>query len=272
MDSSQQFLICGTTIDSMGKFLFLVFCICIGQQLVGQPSVYSVANVHAHNDYEHNKPFTDAYALQLGSIEADVLLIRDSLFVAHSVKQISQQVLLQNAYLDKLAAGVKANKGSAYSNPSRILQLLIDIKTDSLQTLNAVIRQIEQYPLLVNNPSIHFVITGNQPDPKDFTSYPDWLLFDGKINNPVHLLELKRIALFSANFAEYSKWKGEGSIPADDLLLIQTAISKAHTLHKPFRFWGVPDSPHVWKIMTELGVDYINTDHISDAAAFVNGH
>lgn len=255
----------------MVKIGFFIFCICIGSQLTGQPSVYSVANVHAHNDYEHNTPFTDAYALQLGSIEADVLLIRDSLFVAHSVKQISQQVLLQNAYLDKLAAGVQANHGYAYSDPSRVLQLLIDIKTDSLQTLNAVMQQIAQYPLLINNPTIHFVITGNQPDPKNFDTYPGWLLFDGKINNPVHIEQRKRIALFSDNFATYSHWKGEGPIPDQDLSVIRSAIQKAHALHKPFRFWGVPDNPHVWKIMTELGVDYINTDHISAAAAFVSG-
>ncbi|MDE3254126.1 MAG: alkaline phosphatase [Bacteroidota bacterium] len=255
----------------MVKTIFFICCICIGAPLAGQPSVYSVANLHAHNDYEHNTPFSDAYALQLGSIEADVLLIRDSLFVAHSVKQISQQVLLQNAYLDKLAAAVKANHGFAYADPSRVLQLLIDIKTDSLQTLDAVIRQITQYPLLLNNPSIRFVITGNQPDPKDFDTYPGWLFFDGKINNPVHRQERKRIALFSANFAEYSKWKGEGNIPDKDLAGIRSAIGEAHALHKPFRFWGVPDGPHVWKIMTELGVDFINTDHISAAAAFVNG-
>jgi hypothetical protein len=31
----------------------------------------------------------------------------------------------------------------------------------------------------------------------------------------------------------------------------------------------VPDNPHVWKIMMQLGVDYINTDHIAEAADFL---
>jgi alkaline phosphatase len=89
------------------------------------------------------------------------------------------------------------------------LQLLIDIKTDSLQTLNAVIKSIEKFPALVNR-SVRFVITGNQLPADKFASYPSYVLFDGKINDPSHIKNIDRIGLFSANFANYTKWKGEG--------------------------------------------------------------
>ncbi len=237
--------------------------------LAAQPVKYSIANIHAHNDYDHNIPFIQAYGLQLGSIEADVLWINDTLFVAHSAKELKRNVLFENTYLKKLEEGIKKNNGYAYPDTSRILQLLIDVKTDSLQTLDAVINSIKKFPLLLNNRSVRFVITGNQPPPVQFGSYPSYILFDGKINDASHLQQVNRVAIFSANFATYSKWKGEGAIPESELLVLKKNIAYAHALHKQIRFWGVPDNRHTWEMMMELGVDYINTDHIVDVAAFV---
>ncbi|MES2005211.1 MAG: alkaline phosphatase [Bacteroidota bacterium] len=234
-----------------------------------QPARYGLNNIHAHNDYDHNIPFVQAYALGIGSIEADVLLINDTLFVAHGRNEIKRDVLFETTYLKKLEEGIKKNHGYAYADTSRVLQLLIDIKTDTLQTLNAVIKSIQQFPLLLNNRSIRFVITGNQPSPSQFNQYPSYILFDGKIQSVEHTSQLSRIGLFSADFSRYSKWKGEGPIPETDLLLIKKDISQAHTLNRQIRFWGVPDNLLTWKIMMELGVDYINTDQIVKVAAFL---
>ena len=252
----------------MAKNLF-AFCLLFSLAGFSQPVKYTVSNIHAHNDYDYNVPFTQAYALQLGSIEADVFWVNDTLFVAHKINELKRNILFESSYLQKLACGVKANKGRAYADKSMVLQLLIDIKTDSLQTLDAVIRNIRKFHVLVRNHSVHFVITGNQTPAEQFTHYPSYILFDGKLHDPSHLKQLKRIRLFSANFANYSKWKGLGEIPPNDLTVLKNDIALAHSLHKPIRFWGVPDNPHTWKIMMQLGVDYINTDHIADVARFV---
>lgn len=250
------------------QLFFTLFFIVTGLFAYAQPAKYTIANVHAHNDYDHNIPFTQAHNLQLGSIEADVLWINDTLFVAHGAKYLKRDVLFEGSYLQKLANSVKENKGYAYTDTSAVLQLLIDIKTDSLQTLNAVIKSIEKFPILVNR-SVRFVITGNQLPADKFASYPSYVLFDGKINDPSHIKNIGRIGLFSANFANYTKWKGEGDIPAADLALLKTDISKAHALHRQIRFWGVPDNARTWRIMMDLGVDYINTDQIAEVAKFL---
>ena len=39
-------------------------------------------------------------------------------------------------------------------------------------------------------------------------------------------------------------------------------------LHKPVRFWDAPDNANAWKQLEQLGVEYINTDHIRELAAF----
>jgi alkaline phosphatase len=248
--------------------LALSFISCAGIS-IAQPVKYTSFNIHAHNDYEHNVPFSDAHTLQLGSIEADVFLINDSLFVSHSLKTLNRNVLLDGAYLAKLNEAVKKNKGTAYADRTRVLQLLIDLKTDSLNTLKAVVNNIKKYPELLGNPSVRFVITGNQVPAEQFSLYPDYILFDGNLDKPSHLEQLQRIGLFSANFAKFSKWNGEGEIPAADLLQIRGAIGKAHLLHKQIRFWGVPDTPDTWRTMMALGVDYINTDRIAEVTKFV---
>lgn len=251
------------------KNVFLFLALAAFFTVQAQPKKYTIANVHAHNDYDHNIPFTQAYGLQLGSIEADVLWINDTLFVAHGAKYLKRDVLFDGSYLKKLDQFVREKKGYAYADTASVLQLLIDIKTDSLSTLNAVMKSIEQYPALINNRSVHFVITGRQLPAEQYDQYPSYILLDGNLNNPAHLQRLNRVALFSADFSKYSKWKGEGDIPAADLALLKNDIAKAHALNKQIRFWGVPDNEHTWQIMMDLGVDFINTDRIDDLAKFV---
>lgn len=247
----------------------LLFSLFIVMAATGQPARYGAANIHAHNDYDHNIPFTQAYGLQLGSIEADVHLIRDTLFVAHSSRELKRNVLFGSSYLAPLANGVRTLKGRVYADSLRQLQLLVDIKTDSLETLEAVIRAVKEFPELTGTSSLHIVITGRQPEPRFFDRYPSWISFDGRIDDPRYTRNTAKIALFSADFSKYSKWKGDGPIPESDLPRIREAIRLAHSLHRPFRFWGVPDNPLTWQTMMDLGVDYINTDQIARAAAFL---
>ena len=166
-------------------------------QVPAQPTQYKLINIHAHNDYDHNIPFTEAYLLGIGSIEADVLLVNDTLFVAHSRQEIKRNVLFEENYLGQLSLAIQKNKGYVYADTAKVLQLLIDIKTDSLQTLAAVIKSIRKFPLLANNPSIRFVITGNQPPAASFYKYPSFLLFDGKIRDTMHLRQADRIGMLA---------------------------------------------------------------------------
>ena len=47
-------------------------------------------------------------------------------------------------------------------------------------------------------------------------------------------------------------------------------LKKAHQQQKPMRFYGAPDFPNAWVNLMDLGVDYINTDHIPDLKKFMN--
>lgn len=45
---------------------------------------------------------------------------------------------------------------------------------------------------------------------------------------------------------------------------------KLFQLNKPIRFWATPDTQLSWKALMEMGVDYINTDKITELAFIID--
>jgi alkaline phosphatase len=252
------------------RFTVIVMGICFGVSSFAQPKKYTVANAHSHNDYENPVPFFTAYRARFGSIEADIFLEHGNLFVAHDTTELKRHRTLVQYYLDPLMRAVEGNSGHAYPDSGRFLQMLIDIKTDSVETLYHLMEALKVFPLLINNRTIRWVITGNRPDPDQFYQYPSYILFDGRTGTNYSTQALAKIAMLSADFKNYSRWHGRDSIDAQDKLILLEQIDKAHDLGKPIRFWGAPDTINAWKQLEQLGVDYINTDHIDQLADFLN--
>lgn len=231
---------------------------------------YSVSNAHSHNDYEQEVPFWQAYYANFGSIEADVFLVKGKLWVAHTEKELSADRTLENLYLDHISKQIKLNKGNIYSDVNKKLQLLIDVKQDYQTSLDALVRTLKKYPEITGNTGVKIVITGGRPQPNDFKKYPAYLYFDGDLDKKYTPDELKRVGLFSADLQGLVKWNGKG-IPRDEETdRIKKAVAAAHAQQKPVRFYGAPDFPNAWANFIDLGVDYINTDHIPDLKKFLN--
>lgn len=252
-------------------YIAVLLLLAIGS-LQAQPTTYTVSNAHSHNDYEQKVPFWLAYNEGFGSIEADIFLRHDSLIVAHSEKELVLRRTLEAFYLDNLLACVRKNGGRPYSNATAPLQVLIDIKTDSIHTLARLVEVLEKYPELTGNPAIRFVITGNRPAARLFPTYPSWIWFDGVLSDQYSKEELERIAMLSDDFSTYSKWKGNGNIPPGDWTLLQEAVKKAHQWKKTVRFWDAPDFIDAWNMFMQLQVDFINTDHIAALSDFLRHH
>jgi alkaline phosphatase len=152
------------------------------------------------------------------------------------------------------------------------LILLVDIKTEAYTTLDQVLEVIEPYDALwedQENPFIKIVISGNRPQKEDYSKYPFPIFFDYQSVQDISDLPLEKIALFSLSFRNYSQWNGKGRLVDEDLKKIKAVIDVAHSMDKPFRFWATPDSKTSWKALSELGVDFINTDHPYAANAYL---
>lgn len=245
----------------------LIFLLCFSLAGYAQ-GVYSTANAHSHNDYEKPFPFWQAWQAGFGSVEADIFLHHGQLLVAHDSAQLQRRWTLDSLYLQPLALCIERNGGSVYADTRKELQLMIDIKSDSVATLAYLVERIKAFPSLTTTPSLKIVISGNRPDPATFASYPPWIFFDGDLRKSYTPEQLERVVMLSGNFKHYATWNGNGKIKADEKERIRQLINKAHRLHKKIRFWNAPDSNDSWHYFVKEKVDFINTDRIAAISAF----
>lgn len=251
-------------------FLSITVFVLLVSSLPAQQIKYTVANAHSHNDYVHKVRFWDAWQNGFGSIEANIILDNGDLLIAHDpIPPGQERRTLDSFYLAPLQRCIDKNNGTVYADPTRSLQLMIDIKTDAIATLNKLIEKLKSYPSLISTPSLKIAISGNRPDPNAFPSFPSWIYFDGEFQKKYNKASLEKIEMFSDNFQNYSSWKGEGALPEKDKQLLLVAINKAHAMNKKVRFWSAPDNPVAWKTFMSLGVDYLNTDKIEEMTRFL---
>lgn len=251
----------------MKLFIFLLLLLCL--QGFSQPVTYTTANAHSHNDYHQDAPFRTAYQHGFGSIEADIFLYRNELIVAHDTQELRLHHTLEEYYIKPVLACIRQNKGFVYADTTRQLQLLIDIKTDSIATLNSLIQLLRTYPVLTRTSTLKWVISGNRPSPELFDSYPSFIWFDAELQKKYSTAAWSRIAMLSDNFARYSQWKGTGPLQEKELLL--SVIRDARLHNKPARLWNAPDRVEAWQELIKLGVDFINTDYIASLDDFLKG-
>lgn len=222
--------------------------------------------IHSHNDYEQKTPFWSAFDSGLHSIEVDVILKNNTLYACHEENKIQTNRTIENLYLQPLQQVFDLKMTDTIP-----IQLLIDIKSEPLATLDQLIKLLQKYPSLIQNKKISFVISGNQPKSDKYGSYPAYIQFDYQnLENKLNPEQWNKIALISVDFTKYSTWNGKGKLTEADYKKVKNAVDQAHSYGKPFRFWGSPDSKTAWKTFADLGVDYINTDLPYEASRYLN--
>lgn len=240
--------------------------------LICTKTTIAQVKIHSHNDYLRKAPFHTAYANKVDEIEADIFLVGDSILVAHGKKELNSSNTLYNLYLKPIAQAFKNYKGKVSDDRKYTFSLMIDVKENWDSVYPSLKKEIEKYGSIFNRNAqkmaIQVVISGSRPDHATFNTYPKWLFFDGLPNIEYAKADLERVTMISDNFATYSKWKGQGEIPAEDKEKLQKVIEQAHKLGKPIRFWGAPDTESCWKQLRALGADIINTDKIVESKTF----
>jgi Glycerophosphoryl diester phosphodiesterase family len=246
------------------KIVTLVFFNCFSMAYVWtQVPFYSSLNGHSHNDYTQKKPFNTAFKSRMGSIEADVYLIGDTLYVAHERTEVKPTHTLESLYLKPLAKAVK--KGKCYP-----LQLMIDIKTGGDSTLKAIMRQITPYTSIFKGKKpVLFVISGNRPKPENWLSYPSFIQFDGRPNETYTPEQWQKVGLVSDNFMRYTNEEHKEISHETVFQKMKMMIEASHLRGKKVRFWATSDDPSVWRTLMAMGVDFINTDAPKNLKKFI---
>ena len=132
--------------------------------------VAPLRRAHAHNDYKHSRPLHDALAHGFASIEADIFLVDDALYVAHDPHEITPERTLRSLYLDPLRQRISRNDGCVYPN-GPLFTLLIDIKSAAVPTYKVLDRILAEYQDIFtsysvdgrNDKAVLAIVSGNRP-------------------------------------------------------------------------------------------------------------
>lgn len=219
-------------------------------------------NGHSHNDYEQKRPLKTAFEAKMGSIEADVYLVNNNLYVSHEAKNINPSKSLDKLYLKPLAKLVRKKK-------TYPLILLIDIKSQADSTLDVIVKQISKYSAFFKAyNTVQFVISGNRPPPEKWSSYPRFIQFDGRPSENYTTQQWTHIGMVSESFGKYAKL-GQKDIPQDTFDKMKMVVDAVHAQNKKARFWATPDTEGVWEALAKMDVDFINTDSPTALRAFL---
>lgn len=242
---------------------YLVFLLLAFSQLL-LAQTQSDIGVHSHNDYKQDRPFWLAFEQGSNSIEVDIFLKNDSLYVTHAGVEIVAGNTIEMAYLNPMKKAFSQSR-----NKERRLQLLIDIKSEAVATLNRLIGVLHSYDTLISNENITIAISGSRPERAKYLDYPDFILFDHQSLDDLKTEALwDKVALISLPFYKYSTWNGRQKMTDTEYDNLKDIVDQAHSFSKPFRFWATPDTELAWKTFESLGIDYINTDQPKECAQF----
>ena len=252
-------------------FVFTILTGCSDEDPI---PFYVVTNGHAHNDYEQKRPLYEALEAGFVSIEADVHLINDSLFVVHDAPQSTSGIpTLTELYLKPLAHWIDENEGKVYAQYDEFLYLMIDLKTDGASTypvLKKELAKFEDYISVVSDSTdqlkkpVKVFISGNRPIEMILADTLKYAAIDGRPENIDQGFSTAIMPVISKNYSAFLSWKGEGEIDDEELRGVKLMIDSAHKEGKKVRLWGAPDTPEVWEFLLSTGVDWINTDRLQE--------
>lgn len=219
-----------------------------------------LSKAHAHNDYEHERPFFEAFQLGFGSIEVDVYAVNGQLLVGHERNQLSLNRNLKDLYIDPIIRVLKANKEGNFH------QLLIDSKTSADSTLPLIIAALKPHAEIIQKKGFRIVISGNRPKPSQYIESPAWITFDGRSDER---FPTNKVVLESESMLKFGFWGGQGPIPAALKEKLKNYVDQVHANGRKVRLWATPDSLLGYQALLDIGVDYIGTDKLSLLADYL---
>lgn len=252
-------------------YIVIFFISCSTKQPVQQQVVLMA---HSHNDYEREHPLFDALEQRFISIEADIHLVNDRLYVAHDTEDIIPNRTLQSLYLDPLRERIRKNGGFVYNNATPLI-LFIDIKTEADSTYLKLSKILKEYNEIftcyqngaIRRGAVEVVISGNRQLEIMKTQTGRYASYDGRITDLNSDMPASLISFISDNWTKHFPWNGVGLFPAAEKQKLHAIVKRAHDKGRKVRFWKTDVDTleyqlNLWRELLEAGVDIINTDKI----------
>lgn len=263
---------------------------------------------HSHNDYWRKVPLFSALHAGCIGVEADVWLFNNDrkLYVGHDTAALTQHRTFESLYINPLVELLnRTNPSTMFYNdtrrgvfdvdPEQSLILLVDVKTDGVETWPEVMRQLE--PLrsrgwlsyvedgVVHRRPVTVVGTGNTPFDLivQNPTYRD-AFFDAPLNrmweDPYSDEDSTASGSLTYNItnSEYASVSFRSAVGAvwfnlsqKQLQIIRGQVKGAHKRGLKARYWDLPAWPislrnRVWNTLMREGVDVLNVDDLQSAS------
>ncbi len=235
------------------------------------PTVYALKRGCSHNDYWQDPPLFKALNLGYIYIEADILLIKNRLVVAHRRPlRPARTKDLKELYLDPLFE-IYNRQGYFYKDHPDPIFLMIDIKTDAEATYAKLLKDIEPYKSMLTKfvdgveipGAITLIITGNRPIKTIVAESERWAAIDGR---PIDLgkgYPVNLMPMISEKYSTILGWTTTfGTKSPKNILKVQDFVAKAQAEGRLTRLWKIPENPTAWNWLTYHGIDLLNTDNL----------
>jgi hypothetical protein len=260
---------------------FAVAVVCLIAIVMRRPSAADptlsiaepLANAHAHNDYLHARPLYDALDHGFCSIEADVWLIDDELFVGHGKAEIRANRTLESLYLKPLAERCRQRGGWVYDR-GRTVTLLVDFKSAGEQTFPVLKAQLAGYRKLLTasdreHAPIEVIVTGDRPVDLIRNDGDRLVAVDGRLADLGASESRELMPLVSESWATQFRWRGTGPMPEHERTRLRQQVAAAHANRQRLRYWGAPDNEAIWAELIAAEVDLLGADDLARLEKFL---
>ncbi|RPB01898.1 alkaline phosphatase [Choiromyces venosus 120613-1] len=253
--------------------------------------------MHSHNDYWRDVPLYSAIANGAISVEADVWLYNETLYIGHDTSSLTESRTFESLYINPLVEILKKQNPTSRFVPSKTrngvfdtstgqtLFLFVDLKTSGKQTWPAVVkalaplRALEYLSAIKDNVLIPGPVTviGTGSTPLDAVrplSTRDYF-FDG----PLQALDSQNITrsispVASAQLSAAVGEIGHEGLNATQREMVKMQVEAAHKKGIYVRYWDLPAWPvsvrnRVWKDLVRAGVDLLNVDDLEAGAGVI---
>ncbi|MCB0667824.1 MAG: phosphatidylinositol-specific phospholipase C/glycerophosphodiester phosphodiesterase family protein [Saprospiraceae bacterium] len=236
-----------------------------------------VPKSHAHNDYLHDRPLFDALAQGFISVEADILLDKDKLYVGHNKVDLVNKPLmsLDSLYLLPLYQRYNELDGSIYPGYSGRFYLWIDIKYEGKSVIELLEKLIGPYRTMLYSPEknpkgkVQLIISGDRPYDLILEDDKSYFFLDGRPADLGDNYSSGKMPFISQNIYNVCQINGEGFLENSELAVLEELVDECHHEGKKIRLWATPDNERMWEQLLRAEVDLINTDNLSGLALFL---
>ncbi|KAK2858533.1 hypothetical protein FQN49_004636 [Arthroderma sp. PD_2] len=250
------------------------------------------APVHSHNDYWRDVPFYTALSAGCISIEADVFLFNDTLYVGHEEAALTKERTLKSLYIDPIMGVLKktnpespfvdgpTRNGVFDASAGQTLYLWIDVKNSGDEAWPHIIKALQplrdaNYLTKVKNNEtmvpgpVTVIGTGGTPLDQIVSVADRDYFYDGPLK------DLTAFTSLISPIASTSLMEVVGDITSDSenplnstqLEAIRDQITKAKAKGIGARYWETPGWPirlrnEMWRTLWKEGVALLNADDV----------